>query len=65
MTVVQAIVLGLVQGTTEFLPISSIAHLRVVPALLGWSDPVRPSRRSSSSAPWWRSWHILATTCGA
>jgi undecaprenyl-diphosphatase len=39
MTVVQAIVLGLVQGTTEFLPISSIAHLRVVPALLGWSDP--------------------------
>ncbi len=39
MTVVQAIVLGLVQGITEFLPISSIAHLRVVPALLGWSDP--------------------------
>ena len=39
MTVVQAITLGLVQGITEFLPISSIAHLRVVPALLGWSDP--------------------------
>ncbi len=39
MTVVQAIALGLVQGITEFLPISSIAHLRVVPALLGWSDP--------------------------
>ncbi len=39
MTVLQAIVLGLVQGFTEFLPISSTAHLRVVPALLGWSDP--------------------------
>jgi len=39
MTVVQAITLGLVQGITEFLPISSIAHLRVIPALLGWSDP--------------------------
>ena len=39
MTVVQAITLGLVQGITEFLPISSIAHLRIVPALLGWSDP--------------------------
>jgi undecaprenyl-diphosphatase len=39
MTVVQAITLGVVQGITEFLPISSIAHLRVIPALLGWLDP--------------------------
>jgi len=31
--------LGLVQGLTEFLPISSTAHLRVVPALVGWEDP--------------------------
>ena len=30
--------LGLVQGLTEFLPISSTAHLRIVPALLGWKD---------------------------
>lgn len=31
--------LGVVQGITELLPISSTAHMRVVPALLGWHDP--------------------------
>jgi undecaprenyl-diphosphatase len=35
----EALVLGLVQGLTEFLPISSSGHLRIVPALLGWEDP--------------------------
>jgi undecaprenyl-diphosphatase len=35
----EAIVLGIVQGLTEFLPISSSAHQRIVPALLGWGDP--------------------------
>lgn len=35
----EAVVLGLVQGLTEFLPISSSAHIRVVSALFGWSDP--------------------------
>jgi undecaprenyl-diphosphatase len=39
MTTIEAVILGIVQGITEFLPISSTAHLRVVPALLGWSDP--------------------------
>jgi len=35
----EAIVLGLVQGLTEFLPISSSGHLRIAPALFGWDDP--------------------------
>ena len=35
----ESIVLGLVQGITEFLPISSSGHLVVVPALLGWKQP--------------------------
>ena len=33
------LVLGVVQGLTEFLPISSTAHLKVVPVLVGWGDP--------------------------
>ena len=39
MSTIEAIVLGIVQGLTEFLPISSSGHLRIVPALLGWDDP--------------------------
>ena len=39
MSVIQAIVIGIVQGLTEFLPISSTAHVRIVPAMLGWDDP--------------------------
>jgi undecaprenyl-diphosphatase len=39
MSNLEALVLGLVQGLTEFLPISSSGHLRIVPALLGWPDP--------------------------
>ncbi len=36
---IEAVVLGLVQGLTEFLPISSSAHLRVVGEMFGWDDP--------------------------
>jgi len=39
MTTIEAVILGLVQGVTEFLPISSTAHLRLVPAVAGWDDP--------------------------
>lgn len=39
MNVAQAVVLGIVQGLTEFLPISSTAHVKVVPVVLGWGDP--------------------------
>ena len=38
MNLFQAVVLGFVQGMTEFLPVSSTAHLRITPALFGWPD---------------------------
>jgi undecaprenyl-diphosphatase len=39
MNELQAVVIGIVQGLTEFLPISSSGHLRIVPAVFGWEDP--------------------------
>lgn len=39
MGLIQAIVYGIIQGLTEFIPVSSNAHIRIVPALLGWPDP--------------------------
>lgn len=41
-TLFQAVILGLVQGLTEFLPISSTAHLTVIPQALGWGDQSFP-----------------------
>lgn len=39
MRFLEAVVLGLTQGLTEFLPVSSSAHLRIVPEVFGWADP--------------------------
>ena len=36
--ILKAILLGIVQGLTEFLPISSTAHLRIIPSFFGWGD---------------------------
>ncbi|HUW68667.1 MAG TPA: undecaprenyl-diphosphate phosphatase [bacterium] len=43
MIVFQALILGIAQGLTEFLPVSSSAHLVIIPWLFGWSDPVLSS----------------------
>ncbi|HUX37749.1 MAG TPA: undecaprenyl-diphosphatase UppP [Rectinemataceae bacterium] len=40
MLAIQAAILGLVQGLAEFIPISSSAHLVIVPWLFGWTDPI-------------------------
>ncbi len=39
MSWIEVVILGIVQGLTEFLPVSSSAHLRILPELLGWEDP--------------------------
>jgi undecaprenyl-diphosphatase len=39
MNVLQSILLGIVQGLTEFIPVSSSGHLVIVPYLLGWEIP--------------------------
>src|ERR1017187_4159821 len=39
MSITEAIILGLVQGLTEFIPVSSTSHLEIVPVVLGWGDP--------------------------
>lgn len=41
MSILQAIILGIIQGLTEFLPVSSSAHLVIVPYLLGWKIPTQ------------------------
>ncbi len=43
MPVVEAIILGLIQGLAEFIPVSSSAHLVILPWLLGWSSPLMTS----------------------
>jgi undecaprenyl-diphosphatase len=43
MTIIEAIILGIVQGLTEFIPISSSAHLIIIPWLFKWTDPALTS----------------------
>lgn len=38
MTIIQALILGIIQGLTEALPVSSSAHLNVIPWILGWTE---------------------------
>ncbi len=39
MTIIEAVILGIIQGLTEFIPVSSSAHLIIVPWLFRWNDP--------------------------
>jgi len=61
----QAVILGMVQGLTEFIPISSTAHLKVVPVLLGWGDPgvsfSAAIQLGSIAAVIWYFWEDLTT----
>lgn len=61
---IQAIFLGFVQGFTEFLPISSTAHLKVIPVALGWGDPgvtfTAITQLGSIVAVVWYFWRDLA-----
>lgn len=61
----QAIVIGIVQGLTEFLPISSTAHVKVVPVVLGWGDPgvafTAVIQLGSLAAILWYFWDDLTT----
>lgn len=60
----EALVLGIVQGLTEFLPISSTAHLKVIPVVLGWGDPgvafTAVIQLGSIAAVLWYFWKDLA-----
>jgi undecaprenyl-diphosphatase len=64
MNLFQSFILGIVQGLTEFLPISSTAHLKVVPVALGWGDPgvayTAVIQLGSIAAVLWYFWRDLA-----
>jgi undecaprenyl-diphosphatase len=66
MSILQALLLGLVQGATEFIPVSSSGHLVLVPWLLGWPSPslafdtmVHWGTMVAVVAYFWRTWRLL------
>ena len=66
MSVIQAIILGIVQGATEFIPVSSSGHLVLVPWLLGWDPPglvfdtvVHWGTLVAVLGFFWRDWSVL------
>jgi undecaprenyl-diphosphatase len=65
MTLFHAVVIGIVQGLTEFLPISSTAHIKIVPVVLGWGDPgvafTAVIQLGSVAAILWYFWDDLAS----
>lgn len=65
---IQAIVIGLIQGFTEFLPISSTAHVKVIPVVLGWGDPgvalTAVIQLGSIAAILWYFWKDLTQVTG-
>jgi undecaprenyl-diphosphatase len=69
----EAIVLGLVQGLTEFIPVSSTAHVRIVSALANWADPgsaftaVTQLGTELAVLIYFRNdiWRIVSTWCGS
>ena len=68
MDIIQAIILGIVQGATEFIPVSSSGHLVLVPWLLGWQSPglvfdtaVQWGTLVAVLAYFWREWWQLIT----
>jgi undecaprenyl-diphosphatase len=69
MSWVEIIVLAVVQGLTEFIPISSTAHLKIVPALLGWRDPGAPFTAvlqiGTLAAVLWYFWRDVVRILGA
>jgi undecaprenyl-diphosphatase len=68
MNIIEAIVLGVVQGLTEFIPVSSSGHLVLVPWLLGWEEPtllfdtmVHWGTLVAALVYFWRDWLQLIT----
>jgi undecaprenyl-diphosphatase len=67
-TLWQAIVIGTVQGLTEFLPISSTAHVKMIPVVLNWGDPgvafTAVIQLGSIAAILWYFWEDLSQVTG-